>query len=123
MLSKTTKNRFSYKLDKIFWWIVTLFPLFAYLGFSLFYPKDTPISFCQFFITLGIDSWDANPVYKVFNSLFGSNGIFPIFNTTPCFITFFTWCVTVEIIHIIFDVIVFIPRLAHKWISKAVQDD
>lgn len=123
MLSKTTKNRFGYKLDKIFWWIVMLFPLFAYLGFSLLYPKETPISFCAFFTTLGIDSWDKNPVYDVLNSLFGSNGVFPIFNTTPCFVTYFTWCVTVEIIHIIFDVLVFIPRLCHKWISKAVQDD
>lgn len=36
---------------------------------------------------------------------------------------YLSYCVGVEIFHVLFDVVVFIPRLAHKWISAAVQDD
>ena len=34
-----------------------------------------------------------------------------------------SYCVNIEIVHVLFDVLVFIPRLTHKWVRKAVQDE
>ena len=125
MLSKTTKNRFSYKLDKLFWFIVAFAPLFCYL---LYVPaKSTsgePISVALFLLDnfLSGVEFSANPVWSAFYQIFSKNGVFPLFGSEGALYLFF-WFVSVELIHLFFDVIVFIPRLAHKWISKAVQDD
>lgn len=128
MLSKTTKSRFGYKLDKIFWWIVALLPVLCYIlyvGFgdvrtstgSLYTLPDFFVSF----ILNGVGFSD-NVIWKALSEIFSSAGVFPIFTSeTPLFL--FNWFIWVELFHLFFDVIVFIPRLAHKWISKAVQDD
>lgn len=128
MLSKTTKNRFCYKLDKTFWWIVALLPVLCYIlyvGFgdvrtstgSLYTLPDFFVSF----IMNGV-GFSGNVVWKALSEIFGSSGVFPIFvSDSPLFL--FNWFIWVELFHLFFDVIVFIPRLAHKWISKAVQDD
>lgn len=130
MLSKTTKNRFSYKLDKVFWFIVELLPLITYMIFCVVQigtRKDTSwISFYDFLGDyLGLFFAEGNPFMSVLDAIFGSgSSIFPIFRQTAGGVLFyFVYVVNVEVVHICFDVIVFIPRLAHKWISKAVQDD
>lgn len=128
MLSKTTKNRFGYKLDKIFWWIVALFPVFCYIlyvGFGDVKPSTNLLyALPDFFVSCFLNGSDFsnNVVWTTLSGIFGPSGVFPIFaSNAPLYI--FNWFVWVELFHVFFDVIVFIPRLAHKWISKAVQDD
>lgn len=130
MLSKTTKNRFAYKLDKIFWWIVGLFPLITYMIFCVVQigtRKDTSwISFYDFLGNyLGLFFAEGNPFMSVLDSVFGStSSIFPIFRQGAGGVLFyFVYVINIEVFHVLFDILVFIPRLAHKWISKAVQDD
>lgn len=125
MRIKTTNDRFGRKMDKTFWFFLTLFPLFGYslylfsingsVGSLSFY------AFMQNFVQIAVHV--GNPVHKVFASIFGSSGLFPLFSDGSGLLDFFTYAVSIEILHVCFDVIVFIPRLAHKWISKAVQDD
>lgn len=128
MLSKTTKNRFAYKLDKVFWWIVALLPVFCYILYVGFGDVKTSTgslyTLPDFFVSyvLNGSGFADNIVWTTLNEIFGASGVFPIFTSdVPLFI--FNWFIWVELIHVFFDVIVFIPRLAHKWISKAVQDD
>lgn len=121
MLSKTTKNRFFYKLDKIFWWILSLLPFFIYIPYC--FCRGELLSLDTFFTTIfDITYNSSNAFTNVLNSLFGSTGVFPLLNSNWV-IRYFAYAATVEVIHVCFDVIVFIPRLCHKWISKAVQDD
>lgn len=128
MLSKTTKNRFSYKLDKIFWWIVALLPVLCYILYVGFGDVKTSTgslyTLPDFFATyiLNGTGFSANVIWTTLAEIFGSGGVFPIF-TTDSSLYIFNWFIWVELFHVFFDVIVFIPRLAHKWISKAVQDD
>ena len=128
MLSKTTKNRFSYKLDKIFWWIVALLPVLCYILYVGFGNIKTTTgslyTLPDFFITYILNGFgfSNNVVWTTLSGIFGSNGVFPIF-TSDSSLFVFNWFIWVELFHVFFDVIVFIPRLAHKWISKAVQDD
>lgn len=127
-LKKNSNTRFSYKLDKIFWFVISFFPLFSWLIYLLSFSGYTtsPLTFYawleQNFAFMGQVS--QSPIYSIFFQLFSITSVtslFPILSTS--LMAFFSYLVTVEIIHVIYDVIVFIPRLAHKWISKAVQDD
>ena len=129
MRMKTVGNtRFSYKLDKIFWFIISFFPLFSWLIylFSFSGYNESPLTFFAWieqnfgFVGQVQNSVIYSTIYQIF-SITSVNSLFPVLSTS--LMAFFTYLITVEIVHVIYDVIVFIPRLAHKWISKAVQDD
>lgn len=125
---KTSNTRYSYKLDKIFWFIISFFPLFSWLLylFSFSSYTNSPLTFYawleQNFAFMGQVS--KSPIYSTLYQIFSITSVsslFPVLSTS--LMAFFTYLITVEIVHVVYDVIVFIPRLAHKWISKAVQDD
>lgn len=129
MLSKTTKNRFAYKLDKVFWFILAIGPFVGYFLVITFSGLAAPtgeikLSFWNFFslYLFPMDAFTENIIWSALYNLFGPKGVFPFFTTSSALLVFY-WPIIVEIAHVFFDVMVFIPRLAHKWISKAVQDD
>lgn len=128
MRTTKTKNRFASKLDKIFWFIVSFLPVFSWLFYLYGYVHlntDAGTSFVLFSNWLQsnflIINFDSNPFYSILSQIFSRGGAFPLFDSNG--LSIFVWLLTVEVVHVCFDVIVFIPRLAHKWISKAVQDD
>lgn len=125
---KISNTRFSYKLDKIFWFFISLLPVLSWLFYLYGYVHlntDPGTGVVYFFNWLHsnflIANFDSNPFYLVLSKIFGPGGIFPLLDANV--LSLFVWVLTVEVIHVCFDVIAFIPRLAHKWISKAVQDD
>lgn len=121
-------TRFAHKLDKIFWFIISFLPVFSWLFYLCGFvhlntdPSTSIIRFSNWlqsnFLIVNLDS---NPFFSVLSRVFGSGGAFPLLD--PNALSLFVWFLTIEVVHVCFDVIVFIPRLAHKWISKAVQDD
>jgi hypothetical protein len=125
---KISNTRFSHKLDKIFWFIISLLPVFSWL-FYLFgyvhFSANPSTSVVFFFNWLQsnflIVDFSSNPFYSVLSQIFSAGGAFPLLDAN--ILSLFVWFLTVEVIHVCFDVMAFIPRLAHKWISKAVQDD
>ena len=127
MRTKKTTNRFASRLDKVFWFLLTFLPVILYTVYLFADRSGTFLGFEKFFQTvLNYDyptGMANNPIYKVFYALFSfsDTAIFPILPFSLLYL--FSYMATVEIIHVCFDVVVFIPRLAHKWISKAVQDD
>jgi hypothetical protein len=125
---KISNTRFSRKLDKIFWLIISLLPVlswFIYLYGYVHLVTNPSTSVVYFFNWLQsnflIANFDSNPFYSVLFQIFGPSGVFPLLDAN--LLSLFVWFLTVEVIHVCFDVMAFIPRLAHKWISKAVQDD
>lgn len=126
MLSKTTKNRFSYKLDKLFWFFIQIFPLLCFAVYCIAGTRGQEVivpTFNSFLVKLGFNYQQGNIFYSVLAQLFGSMGVLPLFVDSGGIILYLTYVLTMEVLHVCFDVMVFIPRLAHKWISKAVQDD
>lgn len=129
MLSKTTKNRFAYRLDKTFWFIIQMLPLLSWFIYCFSVTRGSENSFWAFdrFLieVFGIGNFDANVVYQALSKVFQySVSTFPGIAFLPKSLTaLFSWFIMIEVFHVCFDIIVFIPRLAHKWISKAVQDD
>lgn len=128
MRTKKTTSRFAFKLDKFFWFILSLFPLFSWLIYLFSFSSNTtsPLTFFawldQYFGFMGqiTKSVIYSTLYQIF-SITTVDSLFPVLSTS--LLAFFTYLITIEIVHVVYDVIVFIPRLAHKWISKAVQDD
>lgn len=128
MRTKKTTSRFAFKLDKFFWFVISFFPLFSWLIylFSASSYTTSPLTFYawldQYFGFMGQIQKSAiySTLYQIF-SITSVNSLFPALSTA--LMAFFTYLVTIEIVHVVYDVIIFIPRLAHKWISKAVQDD
>lgn len=123
IMKRKSDTRFGHKLDKFFWFFISFWPVFGWL-FSML-GGQAPVSFTDYMATIfGSGLYSSNLFYSVLDRLFGAGGFFPLFlASSDGILRFFTYLCTVEIIHVYFDVIVFIPRLAHKWISKAVQDD
>nr|DAT72876.1 MAG TPA: hypothetical protein [Inoviridae sp.] len=128
MKTRKTTSRFASKLDKIFWFVVSFFPLFSWLVylFSFSSYTNSPLTFFawieQNFGFMGQVHHSA--IYSTFYQIFSITSVDSLFPTlSTSLLAFFTYLVTVEIVHVVYDVIIFIPRLAHKWISKAVQDD
>lgn len=128
MRTKKTSSRFAFKLDKFFWFVISLFPLFSWLIYLFSFSSYTtsPLTFFawldQYFGFIGqiTNSVIYSTLYQIF-SITSVDSLFPVLSTS--LMAFFTYLITVEIVHVVYDIIVFIPRLAHKWISKAVQDD
>lgn len=127
-MKKSNNTRFFYKLDKIFWFVISFFPLFSWLIylFSFSGYATPPLTFYawldQNFGFMG--QIQNSAIYSTFYQIFSITSVSSLFPTlSTSLMAFFTYLITVEIVHVIYDVIVFIPRLAHKWISKAVQDD
>lgn len=128
MRTRTTSDRFGRKLDKFFWFFLSFLPIFSWLIYLLSYPLlnvDPTTSFVRLSNWISgqflVSSFSGNIVFQSLMKVFGSGGAFPLFDTNSAVLFF--WLASIEIVHVMFDVIVFIPRLAHKWISKAVQDD
>lgn len=121
-------SRFSKRLDSLFWWIVKIVPLVMFLFYIYGYYRsgNTDASSNEFFSLIQnycMISFDS-VVFNTFFTIFGPDGAFPLFmSVRNPLLVYLSYIVIIDILHIMVDVLVFIPRLAHKWIGKAVQDD
>ena len=111
-MTSSGKRRLSYKIDAVFWFIVSMLPIIVYL--ILNYRNPSAPDFFTYVLGFAPFEFIQDILDNVTETAFGAP-----FRLNA----FLSYCVGVEILHVLFDVIVFIPRLAHKWISKAVQDD
>ena len=104
--------------DKIMWTLIYLFPIIAYIiicgqeaqGVTDFYDFMT-----NFFGSVG-------PIEGVLYSLFSEVGILP-FTSSYGILYYAAYMVWVTIWHVIFDIIVFIPRLFHNLLAKLEKGD
>ena len=66
-----------------------------------------------------------NEISSALYSIFGeNNGFMPVFSegSFGCIVGFFSWFISVYLCHLMVDFILFIPRLAHKWLKKGYQE-
>lgn len=73
-------------------------------------------SFSSFFEQMGFGFATDNIVVNNLEEIFGAGGVMPIFSTDTPFIIF-GWFICVFIIHLAVDFLLFLPRLAHKWMN------
>lgn len=109
-----TKKTFHY-LVEAGWLFLALLPLFVYLciaraGGTTLDDFMTVMATKLNFITTD------NVLYTSIKGIFGDGGTFPILQDgMVLYVTYF--CI-VEIVHLLVDVLVFIPRIAHGWLES-----
>lgn len=128
MLSLSTKGRgtrFAHKLYTLLWWLLSILPLIAYICWLSCYDFSShdPADFATFFTDwFGIVVSESNVVFTTLRSIL-SGDILPFLTAEGGMLFFIAWLVELEIIHVLFDVLVFIPRFAHKLTGKAIDYD
>lgn len=111
--------------DTVFWYLLYLLPVVCYLLYLVAEPGSGNISISdisEFFTKLGLGFVADNIVITSLTALFGVGGILPLFSTSAPFLIF-SWFICVFIGHLAVDFILFIPRLAHKWLEHFTQGD
>lgn len=136
--NKAKGSRFSHKLESFLWWIIRLLPLIFYVIYfngvsqadvqwEYVFSDGDPTMFSALNLSSFMDNFfrlsDDNLVLQVFRDIFGSSGVFSLFESYSGIFSYLSYLVCIEILRMMYNVVVFIPRLAHKWISNAIQDD
>ena len=113
------KRTLSYIAEKLMWLIIVMLP---FLMLVCIWAKNgnTATSLADVMQYFGIS--DNNVIYTSLTGLFGTGGVMEFFNT-PDFMLYFTYFVIVEIVHLAVDFLVFIPRLAHKFLNSFTRSD
>lgn len=106
--------------DNIFWYLLYLLPVIAYL-LSVFRDGSSSASFLSFFENFGVPVL-GDVVSNALNGIFASGGVLPL-NGANVAIPVLSWFVSLMIIHLAIDFLLFIPRLAHKFMNKIGGDE
>lgn len=109
------KRNCSFFFDTFIWWLASGLPLLMYL-FGFIFGNSPIASVSDFFDTTLLASSDGI-IFSTLSGVFGSNGIMPLFSSDLP-LQFFSWFVSVHIIHLAVDFLLFIPRLCHEWIQS-----
>ncbi len=131
---KNKETRLSYKLDTIFWWILRLLPLMLYVIYcwggsrseaNWQYVVDDSDSMSLFlmslssFISESLSLYPSSFFIDLFVNLFGSSGIFPLFASfNHSIFVYLSYCVSIEILRMMYNVIVFFIRWAYRAIEN-----
>lgn len=113
-------------VDSAFWFLVSILPLALYLITCLSYKlqsaTDSLTAFLPFMKSLGLV--DSGLIYSSLSDLFGSSGILPLFSAdNNAILLFLSYFVSVQIVHLAVDFLLFIPRLAHKYMNTFTQNE
>ena len=113
------KKTLSNIADELFWFIVAILPILFYTGQFLYYKFDDPSvvipSFYQFLSQFGVLT--DSVIYTVMSDIFGNGGAFPLFDADSSILLYLSYFIIVMIVHVAVDVLLFIPRLSHKWLA------
>lgn len=78
--------------------------------------------FKDFVNSMGFEFATDNIIVNSLADIFGTGGIMPMFdNDTPFII--FAWFIGVYLLHLLVDFLLFIPRIAHKWMKDCTGGD
>ena len=111
-----TKKTFHY-ITELGWLLMAIMPLFLYMitafgsggGSELITFKELMEQKLGFFFN------ESNTLYNMIMEIFGNSGAMPLFTENVG--AFLAYYITVEIAHLLVDIIIFIPRMAQSWMT------
>lgn len=109
------KNNVLDILDNVFWYIIYLLPLVAYL-ISICGHGDNTLTIIEYFNDFFSLS-GSNMILTTLLDIFGSDGVFSILDDSSYVFSIVSYFVTCFLIHLAIDVLLFIPRLCHYWME------
>ena len=105
--------------DTIFWYLIYALP---FLGYGIQLINDTKIISLSSFLTQADLITSENLIFSALNGIFGSGGILPLFsNSALLFVC--SWFVSVFLVHLAVDFLLFIPRFAHSVFDSFYKGD
>ena len=113
-------------VDSFFWLLVAILPIVLYLitcfSYKLTNATESVVAFLPFMKSLGLV--DSGLIYNSLSDLFGTGGILPLFSAeNNAILVFLSYFVSVEIVHLAVDFLLFIPRFAHKYMNTFTQNE
>ena len=109
------KKTINYFYDNAMWYVIYLLPLVLFIGFSIKTGQFSTLEAC--FNSIGLNVFTDNVVLVSLTDIFGVGGVLPLF-TSPDILIYFTYFVSVYLMHLCVDFLLFIPRMAHKWLKS-----
>lgn len=106
------KRTISTLFDNIFWYGLYLLPLICFV-FMVWHSGLDGVTLATSMSNCGLDIFSQNFIYDGLMSLFGVGGVMPLFNS-PDVLAFGSYFISVFLLHLAVDVLLFIPRFAHK---------
>ncbi len=102
-------------VDRGFWALVLIMPVLAYLIINHHGRADFITVLSQFNVT------DTNVVYTTLVEIFGTGGYLDMFDTTTTnpILLYMCFFFSVEVVHVIIDVLLFIPKITVEILDKA----
>lgn len=129
------KRTFNHILNKLFWHILYILPLIVFIICLTFNVNTSGDSEFNFVKSIDVESaiaqvWEVclpvssnNVVSQAFDSISVHFNMQYLFGQDSFLNCFFTYYVYVVIFHILVDVLLFIPKLAHKWIGGFIDEE
>lgn len=112
-----TKKNVLKIIDKLFWIALVLFPLVVYVVLC-FNNNMTDTSLLDVFANLGLDFSFDSPIYTAMYQLFAVGGGYLELVTSNTLIVFATYYFTLEVLHLIIDILLILIRMAQKWLHN-----
>lgn len=97
------------------WYCLYLLPVAIFVGVSIKTGQFSTLEAC--FNSIGLNVLTDNIVLTTLYDLFGAGGVLPLFSS-PDMLIYFAYFVSVYLMHLCVDFILFIPRLCHKWLKE-----
>lgn len=130
------KKTVTHVADTIFWYLLYFLPIiisivsvFAYSGdwFGVWYVDDGDFSNAPFLITLlsflnYLGFGETSLIYNTLLDIFGTQGLLGVVLPYSPILFYFQYFITVYLMHLCVDFILFIPRIAHKWLNKFTKE-
>lgn len=117
------KKTVNHLADTIFWYAIYFLPVISYLIYLCGVGGNyNYILFTDFINFSGFGVLSDSVIYTALYDIFGVGGLMPFFDTPVIFICM-TWFVSTFLIHLFVDFVLFIPRLAHKWLNYFTKGD
>lgn len=113
-----TKKKIHYIYDLLYYAIFMLIPVLGYLIHLHHFDNVTLISF---FSEMGV--LDTNVIFTALVEMFGTNGYLPLIESTSTLFYVFTYMAIVSLLHLVIDMIMFIPKLAHKYLTNFAEKE
>lgn len=109
------KRTISHLFDKAFWYLLYLLPLIL-IAFT-FYRTGNLVNLSTCLEQMGLNIITTNPIYTTLIDVFGVSGVLPLFSQ-PVIFEILTYFISVFLLHMAVDFLLFIPRIAMYWLDK-----
>lgn len=116
------KRTVNFCFDKFFWYAVYMLPLILYVIYLLKGGYEAIPSLSTAMSSFGLNVLETSDLYVALNNVFGSGGVVPTF-VSGDILLFMTYFISTFLLHLMVDFVLFIPRIAMKWLDKLYGGD